>query len=112
HGLSLLVGCSARPVPRHRGVLPYVPDWLPALVNAGRAFVAVGAVELFWIVTAWPHGARAITFAAIGVTLSPRRADQASAAAMSFMVGTGLTAAFAAIIAFAVLPDTETFAGF
>ena len=89
-----------------------MPDWLPALVNAGRAFVAVGAVELFWIVTAWPNGARAITFAAIGVILLGPRADQAYAAAMSFMVGTGLTAIFAAIIAFAVLPNAETFAAF
>jgi uncharacterized membrane protein YccC len=42
-----------------------VPDWLPSLVNAGRAFVAIGIVELFWIVTEWPNGAFAITFAAI-----------------------------------------------
>ena len=89
-----------------------MPDWLPALFNAGRAFVAVGAVELFWILTAWPNGARAITFAAIGVILLAPRADQAYAAAVSFMLGTGLTAIFAAIIAFAVLPNTETFAAF
>jgi hypothetical protein len=25
-----------------------VPDWLPALVNAGRTFVTIGAAELFW----------------------------------------------------------------
>jgi len=110
--LALLVVDSARPVPRRRGVLPCVPDWLPALFNAGRAFVAVGAVELFWILTAWPNGARAITFAAIGVILLAPRADQAYAAAVSFMLGTGLTAIFAAIIAFAVLPNTETFAAF
>ena len=103
---------SARPVPRRHGVLPYVPDWLPALVNAARAFVAVGAVEIFWVVTAWPNGARAITFAVIGVIMLAPRADQAYAAAMSFVVGTGLTAIFAAIIAFAVLPNTETFVGF
>ena len=112
NGLALLVGESARPVPRRRGVLPCVPDWLPALVNAGRAFVAVGAVEVFWVVTAWPNGARAITFAAVGVILLGPRADQAYASAMSFMVGTGLTAIFAAIIAFAVLPNTETFVAF
>jgi len=112
NGLALLVGEYARPVPRRRGVLPCVPDWLPALVNAGRAFVAVGAVELFWVVTAWPNGARAITFAAIGVILFAPRADQAYAAAMSLMVGTGLTAIFAAIIGFAVLPNTETFFAF
>jgi uncharacterized membrane protein YccC len=72
-------------------------------------FVAVVAAELFWIVTAWPSGTRAITFAAIGVILLAPRADQAYAAAMSLMVGTGLAAAFAAIIGFAVLPNTGTF---
>jgi uncharacterized membrane protein YccC len=112
NGLALLVGESAPPVPRRRGVLPCVPDWLPALVNAGRAFVAVVVVELFWVVTAWPNGARAITFVVIGVIILAPRADQAYAAAMSFMVGTGLTAIFAAIIAFAILPNTATFAAF
>jgi uncharacterized membrane protein YccC len=89
-----------------------VPDWLPSLVNAGRAFVVIGAVELFWIITEWPNGAGAITFAAVGVILFAPRADQAYATAIGFMVGTGLTAAFAAIIAFAVLPNSETFAAF
>jgi uncharacterized membrane protein YccC len=112
NGLALLVVDSARPVPRRRGVLPCVPEWLPALVNAGRALLAISAVAVFWIVTAWPNGAFAITFAAIGVTLFAPRADQAYAAARSFMAGMGLTAAFAAIIGFAVLPNTETFAGF
>jgi len=112
NGLALLVGASARPMRRRRGVLPCVPDWLPPLVNAGRAFIAVGAVELFWIVTAWPNGARAITFAAIGILFLAPRADQVYAAAMSLMVGTGLTAIFAAIIGFAILPNTETFVAF
>jgi uncharacterized membrane protein YccC len=76
-----------------------VPDWLPALVNAGRAFVVIGAAELFWIVTEWPNGALAITFAAIVVILLALRADQAYAAAKGFMIGTSLTAAFAAVIA-------------
>ena len=62
--------------------------------------------------TAWPNRTRAITFVAIGVILLAPRADQAYAAAVSFMVGTGLTAIFAAVIAFAVLPNTQTFAGF
>jgi uncharacterized membrane protein YccC len=113
NGLALLVADPARPVPRGRDFRRLrIPDWLPALVNAGRAFVVIGAAELFWIVTEWPNGAGAITFAAIGVILFAPRADQAYATAMGFMVGTGLTAAFAAIIAFAVLPNTETFAAF
>jgi uncharacterized membrane protein YccC len=108
-GLALLVDA---PVPRRGGFRLRVPDWLPALVNAGRAFVAIGAVELFWIVTAWPNGAGAIEFAAIVVILLSPRADQAYAAAVSFIAGIGLATAFAAIITFAVLPNTETFAAF
>src|SRR5580700_4535968 len=108
-GLALLVDA---PVPRRGGFRLRVPDWLPALVNAGRAFVTIGAVELFWIVTAWPNGAGAIEFAAIVVILLSPRADQAYAAAVSFTAGIGLANVFAAIITFAVLPNTETFAAF
>jgi len=89
-----------------------VPDWLPALVNASRAFVTIGAVEVFWIVTAWPTGASAVTFTAIAVILFAPRSDQAYAAASSFMVGVGLAAVCAAIVEFAGLPSVETFAGF
>jgi uncharacterized membrane protein YccC len=115
NGLALLVADPARPVPRRRGMVRLrVPDWLPALVNAGRAFVTIGAVALFWIVTAWPSSAEAITFTAIDVILFVPRADQAYATAMGFTVGTLLAAMFAAIIAFAVLPglETESFAAF
>src|SRR5207248_6034437 len=102
----------ARPVPRRGVVRLRMPDWFPSLVNAGRAFVVIGAAELFWIVTEWPNGAGAITFAAITVILLAPRADQAYAAAISFTVGTSLSAIWAAIIAFAVLPNSETFAAF
>jgi len=112
NGLALLVDDPARPVPRRGSFRLRVPDLLPSLVNAGRAFVVIGAVELFWIITEWPNGAGAITFAAIGVILFAPRADQAYATAIGFMVGTSLTAAFAAIIAFAVLPNSETFVAF
>ncbi len=111
-GLAFLLDDPARPIHAQGALRLRIPDWLPALVNAGRAFVTIGAVALFWIMTEWPSGAFAITFAAIGVILLAPRADQAPAAAMSFMVGTGLSAAFAAIIAFAVLPGREGFAAF
>ncbi|MGE5780265.1 MAG: FUSC family protein [Hyphomicrobiales bacterium] len=110
-GLALLVADPTRVRSRGRSYRLHVPDWLPALVNAGRAFVAIGAMEVFWIVTAWPNGALAITFTAICVVLFAPRADQAYQVAMSFMVGTALAAVFAAIVAFAVLPKFETFAG-
>ena len=112
NGLALLVDDPAGPVPRGRNVRLRVPDWLPALVNAGRAFVVIGAAELFWIVTEWPNGAQAITFTAIGVILFAPRADQAYATAVAFTMGTSLTAIFAAVIGFAVLPNRETFPAF
>jgi len=110
-GLALLVADPARILSRRRMPL-HVPDWLPALVNGGRAFVTIGAVEVFWIVTEWPNGALAITFTAIAVILLAPRADAAYAQAVRFTIGTALAAVCAAIILFAVLPQLETFAGF
>jgi uncharacterized membrane protein YccC len=113
NGLALLVADSARPVSRRRGVVRlYVPDWLPALVNAARAFVTIGVVALLWIFTAWPNGSEALTFAVIAVILFALRADQAHAGAMSFLLGTAIATVAAAIINFAVLPNLETFAAF
>jgi uncharacterized membrane protein YccC len=82
------------------------------MVNAGRAFAAIGAISLFWIVTAWPSGAEAITFTAIAVALFALKGDQAYATTISFAVGVAIAAAAAAVIAFAVLPNLDTFAGF
>ena len=115
-GLVLLV--VADPAPhtlRHHGSIRLrVPDWLPALVNAGRAFVVIGAVSLFWVVTAWPGGSTTITFAAIFVLLLGPRADQAYGAALIFTVGILLDLVLTATVSFAVLPaiGPETFAGF
>jgi uncharacterized membrane protein YccC len=89
-----------------------VPDWLPALVNALRAFLTIGAVSLFWIVTEWPDGASAIIFAAVGTSLLALRGDLAAATAVSFLIGTILTAAIAATVKFALLPQLQTFPGF
>jgi uncharacterized membrane protein YccC len=110
-GLALLVD-PARAVPWGRGARLRVPDWLPSLVSAARAFVTIGVVELFWIISEWPNGAAAITWAAVGVTLFAPRADQAYATVMSFMVGTGLAAVAAATVKFAVLPGVAGFAMF
>jgi uncharacterized membrane protein YccC len=111
-GLALLVADPTRRRSVRRRLRLYVPDWLPALVNAGRAFVVIGAVELFWIMTAWPNGALAITWTAISVILFAPRSEEAYSRAFSFAVGTGLAAVGAAVVLFAVLPNLETFAGF
>ena len=111
--LALLVDDPVRPVARIRGHRrPRIPDWLPPLTNAGRAFVVIVVAELFWIITAWPGGANAITFAAIIVILFAARAEQAYAIAISFMIGSVLTVIIVATLLFAVLPNVETFAGF
>ncbi|MBV9201632.1 MAG: FUSC family protein [Alphaproteobacteria bacterium] len=111
--LGLLVADPAWPVSHIRGRRRLrIPDWLPPLVNAGRVFVVIGAAQLFWIVTAWPGGANAITFAAIIVILFAPRADQAYNIAIGFMIGSVLTVVIVATLLFAVLPNVETFAGF
>jgi uncharacterized membrane protein YccC len=89
-----------------------VPDRLPALLNAARAFATICAVELFWVVSGWPDGTFSIAFAAIVVLLLSPRGDLAFAGAIAFLYGTAATIVLAAIIAFAVLPGLETFAAF
>ena len=112
-GLALLVAerSSGGAHARHH-LRFYVPDWSPALVNGGRAIVAISAVAVFWIVSEWPNGALTITWTAIGVLLFAPRADQAYRLTVGFVVGNVFAAACAAIAAFALLPQVETFAGF
>src|SRR5271166_4387316 len=110
-GLALLV--DAGPPLRGQGRFrPSVPDWLPGLVNAGRAFVAIGAIELFWLLTAWPNGASAIVFSAVVVLLLSPKGDQSYAGAMAFAVGVALGVPAAAIVKFALLPGFSTFPAF
>jgi uncharacterized membrane protein YccC len=110
-GVSLLAD-PARNIAGSAPARLHVPDLLPPLLDGARVFVTVGAVALFWIVTEWPNGPQALVFATIAVLLFAQRADQAYATVVSFMVGAALSAVFAAIVEFAVLPGVETFAGF
>ena len=109
-GLAVLMYEPASPASRPGRHTLRIADALPALVNAARAFITIGAVSLFWIVSQWPNGAFAITFAAVVTLLLAPRAEQAYAAAVGFMAGSVLTVAAAAIIEFAVLPGREGFA--
>ena len=110
-GLTLLVD-AGRPLHGHRRFRLSVPDWAPGLVNGGRTFVAIGAIALFWIVTAWPNGVSAIVFSAVALLLLSPKGDQAYAGAMAFALGVAGAAPAAAIIKFAVLPGLETFPAF
>jgi uncharacterized membrane protein YccC len=87
----------------------HVPDWLPPSINALRAFLAIGVTSLFWIASAWPNGALAITFCAIIVVLLPLQGDVAYSASMTFLKGCVLGSGVAAVLVFAILPRATTF---
>ena len=89
----------------------HVPDWTPALLNGGRASLAIGIAAIVWVVTSWSDGALCMTWAAITVILFGPRGDNAYASALSFLAGTCLAAAMAAIANFAVLPQVHSFMG-
>ena len=112
NGLALLVADPGRPLVGSGTIQLRVPDWLPAFVNAGRVFVTLSAVALFWIMTAWPGGASAITFAGISVVLLGLRSDQAYESAIGYLVGCCLAVVFAGILDFLVLPQMQTVVGF
>ena len=111
-GLALLVDAPGKLSAGHQGFQLRVPDWLPALVNAARAFITLGVVELFWVVTAWPNGASAMLFAAILVLLLSPKGDLAFGGSIAFAIGTGIAVICAALIKFAVLPGLDTFPAF
>ena len=111
-GLALLVDAPDQPSPGARGFPLSEPDWLPALINAARAFLAIGAVELFWVATAWPNGASAIVFVAVLVLLLSPKGDLAYGGALAFALGIASAVVFAAVVQFAMLPAFQTFPAF
>ncbi|HYZ33358.1 MAG TPA: FUSC family protein, partial [Crenalkalicoccus sp.] len=111
-GLALLVAAPDRAIPRRSAMPLQVPDWLPPLVNAGRAIAVIIAIQLAWIVTAWPSGAVAMTWTAITVILFAPHADEAYAGAVGFTAGNAVAAGCAAVLDFAVLPRLESFGAF
>jgi uncharacterized membrane protein YccC len=86
-----------------------VADWAPAFLNATRTLVAVGAISLFWVASAWPNGVAAITFCAVIVILLPPVGDSAYYASVDFLKGSCLGAVIAAIIVFGILPKATGF---
>jgi uncharacterized membrane protein YccC len=111
-GLALLVDAPGQSHPRHAGSRLGVADWLPSLVNAARAFVAIGAAELFWIATAWPNGGFALVVVAVLHLLLSPRGDVAYAGAIAVTIGAVGSIVCAAIVKFAVLPGLATFPAF
>ena len=111
-GLALLVDHPEQTRCRTPRYQLEVADWYPPLINASRAFLAIGTAELVWVVSGWSNGTTCIIWTTITVIVFGPRADQAYSSAMQFLLGTGLAVAFAAMVKFAVLPQLETFLGF
>ena len=111
-GLALLVNAPAQPSPRAPRVRLTEPDWLPALINAARAFLAISAVEFFWVATAWPNGVSAIVFVAIIVLLLSPRGDLAYGGALALALGTAGAVICGATMKFAILPNLQTYPAF
>ena len=108
NGLTLLHNPVAARDPNHKPGLS-VADVLPALVNAMRVFISIGAAILFWILTEWPSGLTAITFMAVTVLLLSPQQERSGRAALGFGIGTLLAACLAAVVNFALLPNHEGF---
>lgn len=103
-GVALLVDRSVgRPTFRRRRD-SRLPDWMPALISAIRAFLAIVALALLWMITGWPGGGLAMTFAAIVTLRAAPWFDKVFAAALLFTVGAILDLVLTAIVAFAILP--------
>jgi len=109
-GLALLAGKTHRAGGRRDRLRTYIADWLPSLINGGRAFLTICAAEAFWIFTGWPSGTTCIIWAAIPVVLFGPRSDQAYTSAVGFCTGAAIATAVAATAKFAVLPMCGTFA--
>jgi uncharacterized membrane protein YccC len=109
-GLALLGAEPRMPALRRSHVRPYIADWLPSLINGGRAFITICAAEILWITTAWPSGTTCITWAAIAVVLFGPRSDLAYASTIGYCIGAAIAAVFAAIVKFSVLPNFDSFA--
>src|SRR5258705_1520357 len=112
NGIALLVDAPGQPSPGARGFQLSEPDWLPALINAARAFLAISALELFWVATAWPNGASAIVFVAVLVLLLAPKGDLAYGGSLAFALGIAGAVVCAAAVKFAMLPALQTFPAF
>ena len=72
----------------------------------------ISAVEIFWVLTAWPTGGFALIMVAVVLLLLGPTADRAYAGALALALGSAGGILFAAIIKFAALPAIETFGAF
>ena len=108
NGLALLSDpAHARDVFRIPSIV--VADYLPALINAVRVFIGVGAVVIYWIISQWPDGLFAVTFAAVSIMLFAPILDGSAKAALGLIIGTLVMAVIGGVLKFTALINHETF---
>lgn len=86
-----------------------IADPLPALLNGLRVFLAVLLTSTFWVVSAWPNGAFAIVFAAIGTLVFGSFGDKAAPLSKDYALGAAAMVGLGGVLYFAVLPGLSTF---
>jgi uncharacterized membrane protein YccC len=89
-----------------------VADYLPALINALRAFVGVSTMIVVWIATAWPNGPQAVIFTAVVILVFSPMSDRSIKLALGQSIGTSISVPLVAIVKFALLVNKETFLAF
>ena len=108
NGLTLILD-PRRAVGERGTARLHVPDWAPAFINAVRSFATIMLLSLFWIESAWPSGALAITFGAVIAVLLPLQGDLAYSASMTFLRGCLISTVIAVIFEFGLLPQIVSF---
>ena len=86
-----------------------VADYLPALINALRAFVGISTMIVVWIATAWPNGPQAVIFTAVTILVFSPMSDRSIKLAFGQGIGTLISVPLVAIVKFALLVNKETF---
>ena len=87
----------------------YVPDLLPAVLNALRVVAVMAVASIIWVETAWPGGQSIVLFSSIITILFAPQAERAYAISRQFALGVFAAVVLAAIVKFAVLPQQQTF---
>jgi uncharacterized membrane protein YccC len=89
-----------------------VADYLPAFINALRAFVGVSVMILVWIATAWPNGPQAVIFTAVVILVFSPTSGRSIKLALGQGIGTSVSVPLVAVVKFALLVNKETFLAF
>jgi uncharacterized membrane protein YccC len=83
-------------------------DHVMALHSALAAIIAIGLISVFWIASAWPEGAGAVSLAAVACAFFAAQDDPAPNI-VGFLVAAVIAIVIVAIYLFAILPQAHDF---